>query len=134
MQRIKIELHLEDAEVEKLDVLAGLQKRSRKNFCETQIIAIINGHKKVAEFDVLAELAAPKHIPNSKIEIVQGVAEIRQAEQKEPKEVYGGSKENLERIKELEAELKNPPKSPLIGIKAWKAIRENELAKLKKES
>src|SRR5574342_202865 len=27
----------------------------------------------------------------------------------------------------LQDELKNPPKNPLIGIKAWKMVRENEL-------
>ena len=39
----------------------------------------------------------------------------------------------LERIKELEADLKNPAKNTMIGQKAWIALRENELKKLKAE-
>lgn len=37
----------------------------------------------------------------------------------------------LERIKQLELEIKNPPKNTLIGIKAWMAVRKNELKELK---
>jgi hypothetical protein len=77
--------------------------------------------------------------------------------QKPPKEAYGGSeinkvmldkakvyeefknqettlfdvKEIEKRIKELEAELKSPPKSPIIGMKRWKQIREDEINKLR---
>src|SRR5690606_21534718 len=42
----------------------------------------------------------------------------------------GKSSEMEARIKELRGELANPPKSPLIGLKMWKAIRENELNNL----
>jgi hypothetical protein len=39
----------------------------------------------------------------------------------------------LGRIKELEDELKNPPKNPIIGLTYWKRIRETELEKLKSQ-
>lgn len=38
-----------------------------------------------------------------------------------------------ERISVLESELKNPPKTAIIGIRQWTNIRETELAKLKKQ-
>lgn len=38
----------------------------------------------------------------------------------------------LRRIKELEAELKSPPKNPMIGLKNWVAVRENEIKELKR--
>ena len=37
----------------------------------------------------------------------------------------------LERIKQLEQEIKNPPKNTLVGVKAWMSVRENELKELK---
>jgi endogenous inhibitor of DNA gyrase (YacG/DUF329 family) len=37
------------------------------------------------------------------------------------------------RVKEIEAELKSPPKSPQIGIRAWTMIRQTELNNLKKQ-
>lgn len=37
------------------------------------------------------------------------------------------------RIKEIESELKSPPKNPMIGIRMWTMTRENELAKLKNQ-
>lgn len=38
--------------------------------------------------------------------------------------------ENEQRIKQLEAELKNPPKNPIIGLKKWTQIRKDEIARL----
>lgn len=38
-----------------------------------------------------------------------------------------------ERISVLESELKNPPKTAIIGIRQWTNIRETELTKLKKQ-
>jgi predicted transcriptional regulator len=38
-----------------------------------------------------------------------------------------------ERISALESELKNPPKTAIIGIRQWTNIRETELTKLKKQ-
>ena len=38
-----------------------------------------------------------------------------------------------ERISVLETELKNPPKTAIIGIRQWTNIRETELTKLKKQ-
>lgn len=37
------------------------------------------------------------------------------------------------RIKELEDELKSPPKNPLIGLTMWKRVREQEISNLKKQ-
>ena len=42
--------------------------------------------------------------------------------------------ETKKRIAELEAELKSPPKNPIIGLKAWVRVRENELKKLKQNA
>lgn len=39
---------------------------------------------------------------------------------------------NAARIAELEKELKSPPKSPLIGLKAWIVVRQKEIDSLKK--
>lgn len=39
----------------------------------------------------------------------------------------------LSRIKELEGELKSPPKNPMIGIAMWKRVREQEIENLKKQ-
>ncbi len=51
----------------------------------------------------------------------------------------GQEKEGVERAKneariaELEKELKSPPKSPLIGMKAWLVVREKELKQLREQ-
>ena len=42
-------------------------------------------------------------------------------------------KQMEERIAEIEAELKKPPKNPLIGLRTWTRVRQEELEKLKKE-
>jgi hypothetical protein len=43
------------------------------------------------------------------------------------------NQDKLNRIATLKTELKNPPKSPLIGMKAWVAVREKEIAELENQ-
>lgn len=42
MEKVRIEIHLTPEEVEKLDKLARIEKRSRKNLCELTIQKLIN--------------------------------------------------------------------------------------------
>jgi len=37
------------------------------------------------------------------------------------------------RIKELEDQLKSPPKNPIVGLSVWKRVRETEIDKLKEQ-
>ena len=41
MENIRIEIHMTPAEVKKLDAIAKMDGRSRKNYCETAIRSII---------------------------------------------------------------------------------------------
>ena len=43
------------------------------------------------------------------------------------------NKIKLNRIADLEKELKNPPKNPSIGLKTWTKVRQDEINKLKNE-
>lgn len=49
MSKIRIEIHLEEKDVKKLDKLAKENGRSRKNFCETEILKVINTPKVKAD-------------------------------------------------------------------------------------
>ena len=42
MKKIRVEIHLTEEEVKKLDVIAKSDGKSRKNFCETSIKKIID--------------------------------------------------------------------------------------------
>lgn len=42
--KTRIEIHLDSKDVKLLDKIAAEHGRSRKNFCETQILAIIKAH------------------------------------------------------------------------------------------
>lgn len=53
---------------------------------------------------------------------------------KELKELAIRAKENaIQRIKELEEEIKHPPKNPTIGLSKWYAVRHNEIKILKEK-
>ena len=41
-KKIRIEIHLQSNEVKILDKISNLNSRSRKNFCETEILKCIN--------------------------------------------------------------------------------------------
>jgi hypothetical protein len=59
---------------------------------------------------------------------------IKNTPQENRDKVDGYLRESTQnRINELLAELKSPPKNPIIGIKTWVAIREKELVELKSQ-
>lgn len=66
------------------------------------------------------------------------LAASKTVENKKDKETNAEEKDGVEtaknaaRIAELEKELKSPPKSPLIGLKAWIVVRQKEIDSLKK--
>ena len=49
MAKVRIEIHLEEKDVKKLDKLAKENGRSRKNFCENEILKVINTQKVKAD-------------------------------------------------------------------------------------
>jgi hypothetical protein len=57
---IRIEIHLDKQEVKDLDKLSKSQGRSRKNFCETEILRLINKWR----MDVLAVGAVRQAVKN----------------------------------------------------------------------
>lgn len=73
MSKVRVEMHLTEEVVAKLDLLAAQSGRSRKNYCETTILELLEVS------DMLANLPEPKHIPPSKREIVESVVANRQS-------------------------------------------------------
>lgn len=66
------------------------------------------------------------NIPENKEQIL-----IKRNEKQKEKLSHFDLEEIQERIKILEFELSHPAKNPLIGIKTWINVRENELSTLK---
>lgn len=44
---VRIEIHIDEEEVKFLDKIAKEQKRTRKNFCEVEILNILKAYKQI---------------------------------------------------------------------------------------